>query len=1008
MPRTPRFTQTLLTIVIALLVTIGFTQQQSTAPVLPNPHRPNFDASRNEDPVRRNQIQEFIRPNTSRTYKGVTLTWVVQDPANMGEFKIESENTSITGIEPPLQTNVGDTTGETFVLLDGVGLYLARPTAPGRSSQIAFHAWEQPSEFELTASPASATLYVSPYQPLRIGLWRVTVSGDAARQSAIPAEFQLVVENTESGEVKGVPLAKGSQIQLGRLNISVSQVSESTPTAQIEVRVEEDKDARGAEAYVTSTLSRGSTPNTMGELFERYAETYEFEVEWVENPQGMPASVEYAKSIPLPSNTPPLPSTVKERFERYAELLESDPLTALEVEWIDNTHLRVRPKNYDRVHRARASEEEELERFKRAFAENYTAVLRTYPLASISPMTAKALVGPELGRYLLLRKKVGGGLVSGATGSMGVSMDPGAVVEEGEHFAIIRLRSGILPEIQGLDVTYALGGALVDSTKEEAIADERANALLVKATPGMHETIAAMLERTDAMLRSSMSTGAMTRYPIEVVLLRGIGESEAAPVAQGTTMGLYLYPEIEAAVAEIMAAPGTKVKKGDPILRVDSMELDVALKQFEAGLKAAERKLEYLQKTHEITNRLAEEGRVAQSDVLKIEAEIAEAEAQLTGQSAQVEMFQSLREHTTLKAPWDGTITRLNVSINERIRPGVSVGEIRLDEAKASDSELPADSDSQADASLEPIDTQQLNRAERIRRQEEHLRRRVQESRPGAASRGLSDRGMSSLGLTDKDLRLFNLAAVEELGRAIVQLNGVKGTEGKATVRIRDGYNCELSYIDVREPYVIVQARLIETGNANQNQNQQKILLENTFYLEQGKPSVVGLTNLREALILVVRLAEMDITEPKQSSSVPRTDSDDRVISDSELDRFAAKILTSMPSAGSRERPATEIFSNYLKLFASPESAKASSIVEYFDSRGRIESLQKRDIDDGRTQFLSAKLEPANPEKREYRLFLSADMGRSSANWNSLLTLARDDGDIRIIKDRQFKRGVEP
>lgn len=130
-------------------------------------------------------------------------------------------------------------------------------------------------------------------------------------------------------------------------------------------------------------------------------------------------------------------------------------------------------------------------------------------------------------------------------------------------------------------------------------------------------------------------------------------------------------------------------------------------------------------------------------------------------------------------------------------------------------------------------------------------------------------------------------------------------------------------------------------------------------------------------------------------------------ISAAELEAFGQKLLSVMPGAGSRGRSASEMLSEYLKLFTTPGNAKASSMVSYFDGRGRMEQLQKRDIDDNRTRFLTATLQPIDAASGKYHLIISADAGRATANWNCIVTLKKANGEIRIEKDENFKRGRE-
>jgi hypothetical protein len=106
---------------------------------------------------------------------------------------------------------------------------------------------------------------------------------------------------------------------------------------------------------------------------------------------------------------------------------------------------------------------------------------------------------------------------------------------------------------------------------------------------------------------------------------------------------------------------------------------------------------------------------------------------------------------------------------------------------------------------------------------------------------------ISRYGISEGDLELFGFDAVAELGKGVVSLLPERGEAGRALIALTDAYRCELQFLDMREPYLIVKGSLRDVDS-------NRPLLENTLYLEKDKPSVLGLTNLRQALILVLRV----------------------------------------------------------------------------------------------------------------------------------------------------------
>jgi hypothetical protein len=117
---------------------------------------------------------------------------------------------------------------------------------------------------------------------------------------------------------------------------------------------------------------------------------------------------------------------------------------------------------------------------------------------------------------------------------------------------------------------------------------------------------------------------------------------------------------------------------------------------------------------------------------------------------------------------------------------------------------------------------------------------------------GNTGRDASSYGLTKEDLSPFGVNAVEEIGRGVVSLIPEEGDTGSASLLLGDRYQCEVAYQDTREPYLVVRGTVSEIPqNA---EGQEKDLMSNTLFLKPGEPSLLGVTNLREALMLVVVL----------------------------------------------------------------------------------------------------------------------------------------------------------
>ncbi|HPA48040.1 MAG TPA: hypothetical protein PK395_19910 [bacterium] len=105
---------------------------------------------------------------------------------------------------------------------------------------------------------------------------------------------------------------------------------------------------------------------------------------------------------------------------------------------------------------------------------------------------------------------------------------------------------------------------------------------------------------------------------------------------------------------------------------------------------------------------------------------------------------------------------------------------------------------------------------------------------------------MARYGISKEDLEIFGFTSVKEMGKAVVNLLGVPDETGKAEATLSDSFSCELEFRDFMEPYLVLTGKLKDQEG--------KALLSNSVYLQTGKPSVLGLTNLHQAVILVLRL----------------------------------------------------------------------------------------------------------------------------------------------------------
>ncbi|MBX3728366.1 MAG: hypothetical protein KF858_04205 [Candidatus Sumerlaeia bacterium] len=117
------------------------------------------------------------------------------------------------------------------------------------------------------------------------------------------------------------------------------------------------------------------------------------------------------------------------------------------------------------------------------------------------------------------------------------------------------------------------------------------------------------------------------------------------------------------------------------------------------------------------------------------------------------------------------------------------------------------------------------------------------------------------LGIDETELAILGDGAIMEVGRSIINLRPESGDLGTARLSLgtQDGvlYTCELAYRGQRQAHSDSSFPLVtrlRTQPANSSAPAEgRTLIDNFVYLEPGKPALLGITNLREAIVLVFR-----------------------------------------------------------------------------------------------------------------------------------------------------------
>ncbi len=172
-------------------------------------------------------------------------------------------------------------------------------------------------------------------------------------------------------------------------------------------------------------------------------------------------------------------------------------------------------------------------------------------------------------------------------------------------------------------------------------------------------------------------TAVVLRTP-EAVRAAGIESVEAeAPSADATLSVLAtitydalrraeVNPRLKGIVREVLVDVGTRVKKGDPLFRIESAELAQELSK----LSAARSRLAVAEAARERIEKLLETGMAARKNLLEVQLEIDSAQAEIAATSAALGLVgveEGALSHYTLLAPLDGAVLRMSAAAGRMV-----------------------------------------------------------------------------------------------------------------------------------------------------------------------------------------------------------------------------------------------------------------------------------------------------------------------------------------------------
>ncbi len=752
-----------------------------------------------------------LLPGQSVEVHGVRMTWQVQagdqSTTPPGTILLESP-AGHTEIKPE----------STQIYLNQVYLTIVLGVGDGDSWLLRYNAELFPAQWRPHAGPVMIyMLPISFLNPVQMGELRMHVREDAEQLPDGSSYLMLEVRNEADEVVSKLALSRGFQHNIGRYQIEVDLVNEATRTALLQVSARPDPTVKGRLAYLEAFVVDNDI--SLQNALENLAQHAGIEVRWLPA-SGHPQSAQYLNELRMqdqlgkvaptagPGGRPTGSSTI---YTTTAEAIVDEfrkKWRVAEFTWIDDQTLEVTPRDYEHVVERRQAEEARQARndkLTETFKNEYQPEMRAYPLQTITPASAQALIEPLLSRYILIAE--------------------GAMME--------------------LHIRQVGADAPVNAraeAKEFAVADDKAGALIVTAIPATHARIEELLGHVDsALMPRVQQTTIPERHRIEALLLTAAPpgapprtETEYHPLMPAVKYQgeKFLFKEATGGGSEVqvtymnseIGVPRASGPEPEwppltdwidrPVSEVITyIENDLRIEL--AGLDEQTRTMKEspLERLNRGYDRVAE--RYRRESVLTVQ-DFLDMIASKTGfwirrdpersDSRGRYVYYSNVNHSPLPSPEEVQI------------PGVNPGD-RMDVIM-----------------IEPRRNPYTNMITHI----EVTYRRAKDS-------------ASHAGLSPEDLRSLGIGDVRELGRAVLDVTAERGELGRVTARLGEGYEVELAFQDLRDPYLILRGTLKQSGRDDEPAQR---LLENSVYLETSKPALLGLTNLREALILVLRRLE--------------------------------------------------------------------------------------------------------------------------------------------------------
>ena len=183
------------------------------------------------------------------------------------------------------------------------------------------------------------------------------------------------------------------------------------------------------------------------------------------------------------------------------------------------------------------------------------------------------------------------------------------------------------------------------------------------------------------MLLSSCNEGNATEKPAEeqklikkVQVIKPLKKQISVRIESGTTLKAdeesKITAEVSAPLIKWFVEENSRIQKGDPIAKLDSVNYEIQKNQAVANLKSLESRYISVQKDYERIQRLVEKESFPKQQLDQIESQVDSLKSQIVVATEAVELADRMVQKTTVRAPFSGIVTSKKIALGEFVPAG--------------------------------------------------------------------------------------------------------------------------------------------------------------------------------------------------------------------------------------------------------------------------------------------------------------------------------------------------